>query len=118
MNEMTSNLETGGARRSLRQGAEPPRQTVPSPEAVRKQLAKELVGEKVKVADSSCKDLLGIEGTIIDESLNTFTVSTAKGLKRIPKKNTTFLFEGLGVTASGNGLQCRPEDRTKKVLKG
>ncbi len=91
---------------------------VPSPEAVRKQLAKEFIGEKVRVADSSCKDLLGIEGTITDESLNTFTVSTAKGPKKIPKKNTAFFFEGLKVTVPGNEIQCRPEDRTKRILKG
>ncbi|MEW5955326.1 MAG: ribonuclease P protein subunit [Candidatus Micrarchaeota archaeon] len=77
-------------------------------------LAGELIGLRVKVAASSCKDLLGIEGKIVDETRNTFLVQTSTGAKRVPKAACDFLFPEAGFTAAGRELACRPEDRTKK----
>ena len=75
----------------------------------------ELIGEKARVAQSSCKGLQGIEGIVEDESLNSFVFRTARGAKRIPKKGSVFVFAGLEVP--GEVLLIRPEDRTKKASK-
>ncbi|NYZ74783.1 ribonuclease P protein subunit [Candidatus Micrarchaeota archaeon] len=80
----------------------------------REALAGELVGLRVKVAASSCKDLLGIEGRVIDETRNTFLVRTSTGAKRVPKAACEFTFPEAGFSAKGKELACRPEDRTKK----
>ncbi|MFH0836279.1 MAG: ribonuclease P protein subunit [Candidatus Micrarchaeota archaeon] len=75
----------------------------------------ELIGEKTRVASSSCKDSQGIEGTVQDESLNSFLVETEDGVKRIPKKGSVFAFGGFEIP--GDVLIIRPEDRTKKLTK-
>jgi len=80
-------------------------------------LAGELIGLRVKVAASSCKDLMGIQGKIVDETRNTFLVQTSTGTKRVPKAACEFLFPDAGFTVEGRKLVCRPEDRTKKLVR-
>ncbi len=75
----------------------------------------ELIGRRVRVEKSSCKGARGIEGTVLDETLNTFVLATPRGRKRIPKKGAVFLFVEEGEMVSGSLLLHRPEDRTKKL---
>jgi len=75
----------------------------------------ELIVKRVRVERSSCKGAQGIEGIVLDETLNTFVLGTPRGRKRIPKKGAVFLFEGERV--SGSLLLHRPEDRTKKLAR-
>ncbi|MCX6767486.1 MAG: ribonuclease P protein subunit [Candidatus Micrarchaeota archaeon] len=75
----------------------------------------EFIGKKVRVAASSCKGVQGIEGTVLDETANTFVLETRRGRKRILKKGSVFLFEGEEVP--GSLLIHRPEDRTKKLAR-
>jgi RNase P/RNase MRP subunit p29 len=82
------------------------------PVSVRKQLARLWIGEKVKVVESSCKELEGFEGLVVDERKNVFILETKKGLKTIPKKNC--LFELNGVVFDGSVLCVKPEDKIKK----
>lgn len=91
----------------------------PFPKTVRKQPAfvlGELIGERVRVEESSCRELRGIEGLIVDETLGTFVVETACGRKRIPKRGSEFFFPSHEVLVDGGLLYCRPEDRTKKLF--
>lgn len=70
---------------------------------------KELIGINVKVPR------LGIEGRIIDETKNMFTIETKKGIKKVIKMNNRFDFE-IGkeiVSIEGRSLNSRPEDRIK-----
>jgi len=76
----------------------------------------ELIGRRAKVVHSSCRDLQGIEGTIADEGKNSFLFETPKGFRRISKTGTVFQFPELSASeVPGRLLQCRPEDRTKKL---
>ena len=78
-------------------------------------LLSELIGEKVRIAKSSSKELQGLEGRIVDETRNTFLIETRKGRKRIPKAGNWFAFRLASV--DGSLLVCRPEDRTKSLAR-
>jgi len=81
----------------------------------RANLAGEIIGLRVWIADSDCKDLLGIEGKVVDETRNTFLVRTRTGVKRVSKAACKFVFPVDGIVAEGKDLVARPEDRTKKL---
>jgi|YelNatPaOPRAMG01_1025707.scaffolds.fasta_scaffold109972_2 RNase P/RNase MRP subunit p29 len=82
------------------------------PVSIRKQLARLWIGERVKVVESSCKELEGLEGVVVDERRNVFIVRTERGVKTIPKGNC--FFEVNGVVVDGSVLTVKPEDRIKK----
>ncbi len=44
------------------------------------------IGKKIKVTKSSNKQLENIEGTVTDETKNTITIETKKGIKKLIKK--------------------------------
>ena len=46
-------------------------------------LCDELIGLRLKVLDSSCKGLRGLEGTVQDETENILVLRTAKGDKKV-----------------------------------
>jgi len=80
----------------------------------------ELIGLKVKVSESSNPSCIGIEGIVVDETLNTLKIKDKKDgrIKVIPKKNTKFIFETEAkelVEVDGNVIHARPEDRLKKI---
>jgi RNase P/RNase MRP subunit p29 len=56
-----------------------------------------------------------LKGVVVDETLSTLVVRTEKGIKRIPKKGSAFVFPSLGAEARGEDFLCRPEERTKKL---
>ena len=79
-------------------------------------LRHELIGLKAIVARSSNSLLLGTRGRIIDETRNTVTLSTRKGMKVIPKGIAVFRFDlsdGSSVEVDGPRLVGRPENRMK-----
>ena len=100
-----------------------PTERKPSPKRGRRQgcherfLTGEFIGERVRVVNSSCRGLLGIEGRISDETLNTFVLETSEGIKRVPKNACDFFFSDSGETVRGRDVLHRPEDRTKKIAK-
>jgi RNase P/RNase MRP subunit p29 len=80
----------------------------------------EIIGERVFVKDSSCRERVALKGVVIDETLSTLLVRTDGGeTKRIPKQGSVFVFPSLGgaggCEARGEDFACRPEDRTKKL---
>jgi RNase P/RNase MRP subunit p29 len=92
----------------------------PSPEAVGKQPRpelRELIGVTLRVEESSCKDLQGIEGVVVNETLNTFVLKTAAGGRKIvPKRNCIFRLQS-GELLDGSLVAVRPEERTKRLWK-
>lgn len=78
-------------------------------------LAGELIGEPVSVIYSSCKDWIGLEGNIVDETLHTFVLDTSRGRKRMGKATCTWLFRNAGVAVDGAHLVMRPFERTKRL---
>ncbi len=72
----------------------------------------EWIGKHAKVSASRNPSLVGLEGIIIDETQNTVSIETTRGVKHVPKKDTTFEIEGQPV--QGNEVLVSPEERIKR----
>ncbi len=83
-------------------------------------LRHELVSLEAKVADSTDSNLVGLSGVISDETQKTITLKGPKGLKKVPKENTTLSIHtdsGDKLLVNGSLLLGRPEERIKKKLR-
>ncbi|MEM3364108.1 MAG: ribonuclease P protein component 1 [Candidatus Micrarchaeia archaeon] len=80
----------------------------------------ELIGLNVKVSSSRSRPYVGIEGTVLDETLNTLVIECAGGqAKRIPKKGCIFEFtlpSGEKASVKGDLLLNLPENRLKRGI--
>lgn len=79
--------------------------------------AHELVGLKVRVANTRDPTLAGLEGTVRDETRNVLVIEARGRMLRVPKSGASFVFQlpsGENSTIEGNSLRFRPEDRVKK----
>ena len=80
----------------------------------------ELIGKKVEIMKSTRRELIGVKGEIVDETMNTFVVErkTQNKVKEItvPKRFCVFRFhkKNMHVDVNGKRLMFRPEDRIKK----
>ena len=95
------------------------KRTVPRLEGAARTVARgELIGLAVRVAAASDAGLVGLEGTVVDETLRTLVVRRGDGREsRLSKTGTTFEFSTAQgkVRVEGAAIEFRPEDRTKKV---
>jgi RNase P/RNase MRP subunit p29 len=95
------------------------KRTVPRLDGAARSIARgELIGLPVRVAAANDAGIVGLSGTVIDETLRTITVRRVDGREsRLSKTGTTFEFTtatGKAVV-QGAAIEFRPEDRTKKV---
>ena len=75
----------------------------------------ELIGLDAKVQQSTDPNKKAVKGRIVDETRNTLLLETAKGEKKLPKKEVTLTLS-IGkekVDVEGKGIIARPEDRVK-----
>ena len=79
-------------------------------------LRHEFIGLCVVVVDAGKKNLIGIQGEIVDETKNTFIIETKKGEKKVLKRGTDFkiCLQKTEIIINGDNLVGRPEDRIKK----
>jgi len=81
----------------------------------------ELIGLRVKVVKSTHAGYIGIEGLVVDETMNTIKIMNDEGeIKVVPKRCCTFRFKlpsSVIVEVEGGYLVGRPEDRVKRVTK-
>jgi len=80
----------------------------------------ELIGLEVEVADSTNKFQVGVKGLVVDETKNTLIIEAEKGMKKIQKKGSTFIFKISNekkVKVNGNKIAVRPEERLKLKVK-
>lgn len=79
-------------------------------------LMHELIGVDVEVADAKNKSLVGIRGTVVDETKNTLVIETAAGEKTVLKESVVLKIRvnGEDILVAGTHLAGRPEDRIKK----
>ena len=80
----------------------------------------EFIGTESRVTGSQHPDYVGINGRVINETKNTFTIFHAGKAKNIIKESAVFHFrfsDGTIVEIDGKLLVGRPEDRLKKSVK-
>lgn len=69
------------------------------------------IGKKLKIMKSPMKHQLGVEGLIVDESKNTFTILLDGEEKKVLKNNRVFLIDGTLI--EGEKIVKKPEERIK-----
>ena len=80
----------------------------------------ELTGLHVEVCESPNQSMVGIAGTVIDESKNCLKVETETRIVVLPKSNTHFLFtlpDNVQVQVAGYFISGRPAMRIKNLNK-
>nr|MDO8085558.1 ribonuclease P protein component 1 [Candidatus Sigynarchaeum springense] len=81
----------------------------------------ELVGLHVSMYLPACQSLIGLEGTIVDETANLIVVRRPDGrIARVLKKHNNFniiLPSGKSVLVPGDLIVGRPWDRIKNIGK-
>jgi RNase P/RNase MRP subunit p29 len=87
----------------------------------REALAGELIGAPIEI-DRSPNLGRAVRGTIVDETLSTFSVRVPgrRRALRVPKTGLegTVLLPAGELPLKGDSLRVRPEDRTKRLLSG
>jgi len=81
-------------------------------------LYNELIGLSVSVVGSADHSLLGISGTVVDETAKMLVVSPtgSAGRKMIPKKVSRFsFFIPEAVVVEGREIMLSPEERLKRL---
>jgi ribonuclease P protein subunit POP4 len=77
----------------------------------------DIIGLYVKIIDSKNKELVGLEGKVINETMNTLEIERDKKVRKIIKSQAIFEIK-LGSHTyhiDGRLLVGRPEDRIKKI---
>lgn len=72
----------------------------------------EFIGLPIRITEAPDPTLQNVEGTIIDETKNTFVIRN-DGTKRVPKRHLCFEIDGVAVR--GDDIAYRPEDRIRKI---
>ena len=83
-------------------------------------IAQNFIGKKLTIVGGTNKQLIGIAGTIVDETKNTFTIKTSvPDDVKIILKNQIIFFIGTNEkdVINGNQIMKRSEDRLKLKVK-
>ncbi|NOZ76573.1 MAG: ribonuclease P protein component 1 [Euryarchaeota archaeon] len=77
----------------------------------------ELIGLKVKVVAATNPPLVGIEGRVVDETMNMLVIEEKGKEKAVPKKEVTLEIDTgtEKVKVVGREILGRPEDRIKRT---
>jgi len=73
----------------------------------------EFIGLNTTIETSSNPQIIGLNGTIINETKSMFTINTSKGVKLIPKVHSTWAFNinNEHLKIEGSKIQKRSFDR-------
>ena len=73
----------------------------------------EFIGMHTEITNSTNKQVVGLNGRIIDETKSMFTINTKKGTKMIAKSNNSWRFsiDNRNVVVDGSKITKRPFDR-------
>ena len=92
----------------------------PRGEPVPEALAGEILGSPVSIDQHPGLAHLPLQGTLVDETLETFVVRTGTPSRelRVAKHGAvgTIVLDGRPLPLNGDSLRVRPEDRTKRLL--
>ena len=81
-------------------------------------MAHEVIGLHAKVVESTDPAVVGLEGTIVFETRNTFSIRTGGATKQIAKmaaKKIELVTQSGACFISGSSMIARPEDRTSRL---
>jgi ribonuclease P protein subunit POP4 len=73
----------------------------------------EFIGLETQIVNSSNQQVIGLNGTIINETKSMFTINTQKGIKNIPKSTNEWKFsiQGKESIVNGSKIAKRPFER-------
>jgi ribonuclease P protein subunit POP4 len=73
----------------------------------------ELIGLRTEIVESSNPQIIGLNGTIIDETKSMIIINTVKGTKMIAKSNNSWKFsvDNKEIVLNGSIIAKRPFDR-------
>ena len=73
----------------------------------------EFIGLDTKIINSSNSEVIGLNGTVINETKSMFTINTENGMKMIPKSTNDwgFTINGKNMTVKGSTIAKRPFER-------
>ena len=73
----------------------------------------EFIGLNTQITKSSNQQVIGLNGTIINETKSMFTINTKKGMKNIPKSTNDwkFIVQNKEITINGPKIAKRPFER-------
>jgi len=76
-------------------------------------LQHEFIGLNTHIVESTNSQIIGLNGTIINETKSMFTLNTKNGIKLIPKSNSIWKFSlnNEKISVDGSKIQKRPFDR-------
>ncbi len=79
----------------------------------------EFIGLEVRVSKSLDVNRRALSGTVVNETKNTLIVRTARGLRKVPKKGSVFVFRvgRKNFTVDGEEISFRPDERIEKAMK-
>jgi ribonuclease P protein subunit POP4 len=80
----------------------------------------ELIGLRLRVVRARDEGMVGMQGTVVDESREMLAVERdgGKGTAHVPKRGARFelqLEDGTTAAIDGDAIAYRPEDRTKRA---
>src|SRR4030095_6793377 len=76
------------------------------------------IGLEAEIVNSSQRQLIGLKGTIVDETKNLLVIEKEGRELKIPKTSSTFRFtleNGEKMDVEGKAVAFRPHERPKKV---
>ena len=73
----------------------------------------EFIGLNTQIINSNNQQVIGLNGTVINETKSMFTINTQKGMKMIPKSTNDweFTINGKNITVKGSKITKRPFER-------
>ncbi|HEV2519583.1 MAG TPA: ribonuclease P protein subunit [Thermoplasmata archaeon] len=94
-----------------------PRSNLNAPAPFDPAFAGEILGAAIRVVHPGLAKG-PVEGTLLDETMNTFVIRSPEGrVRRVGKSGATgtIVLGGRSLPLNGESLRLRPEDRTKRV---
>lgn len=76
-------------------------------------ISHELIGLRTEIVESTNSQIIGLNGTITDETKSMITINTINGTKMIAKSNSSWKFsiDNKDVVLNGSKISKRPFDR-------
>ena len=73
----------------------------------------ELIGLRTEIVESTNSQIIGLNGTITDETKSMITINTINGTKMIAKSNNSWKFsiDNKDIVLNGSKISKRPFDR-------